>query len=283
MKTLQLLVLMLISSIAFGQQKIAYNKTATGLEYKIYSGGGKIKPQTGDLIKTILVYTTVKDSVIYDSRTSRPENIFELLAPTFKGSLEEGMLLMAIGDSAIFRVPADSIYTKTFKTKRPAYVKKGSKLIFKIKLLGVKSSDANKSPEELAKELEELRIKEPVLLADFIELNNITVPPTASGLYYIEKEAGDGPLLDFGNKVKIKYNCTTLDGKVIDTQLTDGVEIDLGTSKITKGMEEGLRLMKVGTKGTLIIPSDLAFGQRKIGTVMPYTTLIYDIEIIEVR
>ena len=283
MKTLQLLVLMLISSTAFGQQKIIYNKTATGLEYKIYSGGGKIKPKTGDLIKTILVYTTAKDSVIYDSRISRPENIFELLAPTYKGSLEEGMLLMAVGDSAVFRVPADSIYTKTFKTKRPPFVKKGSKLIFKIKLLGIKSSDANRSPEELVKELEELRVKEPQLLADFIELNNITVPPTAIGLYYIEKEAGDGPLLDFGNKVKIKYNCTTLDGKVIDTQLTDGVEIDLGTSKITKGMEEGLRLMKVGTKGTLIIPSDLAFGQRKIGTVMPYTTLIYDIEIIEVR
>lgn len=279
-----LLFLLVISSAALAQKKSAFQKTSTGLEYKIYRNGGTVKPLAGDLIKTVLVYCNHKDSVIFDSRVSRPENVFELLAPTFKGSLEEGMLMMAIGDSAVFRVNADSVYAKTFKIQRPNYVKKGSKLTFRIKLLGVKNKESidKRTPEEIEKENEERRIAEPKLIADFIELNKIVEHPSPSGLYYIERQAGTGPAITMNSKVKIIYNCTTLDGAVIDTQ-TNPVEIDMSLGKITKGMEEGLLKMSMGAKATLIIPSTLAFGKRKISTVMPYTTLIYDLEVLELN
>jgi FKBP-type peptidyl-prolyl cis-trans isomerase len=257
-----LLLVCILSSAALAQQKVAFQKTPTGLEYRIYHNGGKTKPVAGDLIKTIVVYCNHKDSVIYDSRISRPENIFELLAPTFKGSLEEGMLMMAIGDSAIFRVNADSIYAKTFKTPRPKYVKKGSKLTFE-------------------KDNEARRVAEPQLILDFVKLNGISQQPSASGLYYIQREAGSGPQVTNTSKVKIVYHCTTLDGAVVDTQ-SKPIEIDMSLGKITKGMQEGLLNMSMGTKATLIIPSELAFGKRKISTVQPYTTLIYDLEVIEV-
>ncbi len=276
--------LILLSSATFAQKKAAFIKTATGLEYKIYHNGGKVKPVAGDLIKTILVYTNHKDSVIYDSRINRPENVFELLAPTFKGSLEEGMLLMAIGDSAVFRVNADSVYAKTFKMPRPAFIKKGSKLNFRIKLLGIKTKESidNRTPEQIEKENEARKLAEPKLISDFIELNGITNQADELGLYYIERQAGSGPLVSKQSKVKIIYNCTTLDGTVIDTQ-SQPIEIDMSAGKITKGMEEGLLKMSMGAKATLIIPSELAFGKRKISTILPYTTLIYDIEVIEVN
>lgn len=285
MKINNLLVfLLLFSSIVYAQKKDAFQKTSTGLEYRIYRKGGKIKPQTGDIIKTILVYTNHKDSVLYDSRISRPDNVFELLAPTFKGSLEEGMLMMAIGDSAIFRVNADSVFTKTFKKERPSYVKKGSKLTFRIKLLGVKPKEAidSRTPEEIEKDNESRRLAEPQLIADFIQLNNIETTPTETGLYYIERQAGSGQGITKTSKVKIIYNCTTLDGKIVDSQ-SKPIEIDMSQGKITKGMEEGLLKMSMGAKATLIIPSELAFGKRKISTVLPYTTLIYDLEVIEVN
>lgn len=278
-----LLLAFLSGNAAFAQQKVAFQKTATGLEYRIYRNGGKTKPVAGDLIKTILVYTNHKDSVLYDSRISRPENVFELLAPTFKGSLEEGMLMMAIGDSAIFRVSADSIYAKTFKTPRPKYVKKGSKLTFRIKLLGIKTKESldQRTPEQIEKDNEVRRLAEPQLIKDFVKLNGITEQPTESGLYFIERQAGSGPAVTKTCKVKIVYHCTTLDGAVIDTQ-SNPIEIDMSLGKITKGMEEGLLKMSMGSKATLIIPSALAFGKRKISTVQPYTTLIYDMEVIEV-
>ena len=69
---------------------------------------------------------------------------------------------------------------------------------------------------------------------------------------------------------------------MIDTQ-SQPIEIDMSAGKITKGMEEGLLKMSMGAKATLIIPSELAFGKRKISTILPYTTLIYDIEVIEVN
>jgi len=279
-----LIFLVLLSNTVFAQQKNGFLKTASGLEYKIYRNGGKVKPVAGDLINTIVVYTNQKDSVLFDSRISRPENVFELLASTFKGSLEEGMMLMAIGDSAIFKVNADSVYAKTFKTPRPKYVKKGSKLTFSIKLLGVKTKESieTRTPEEIEKDNEAHRLAEPQLIQDFIDLNKIVEQPTESGLYYIERQAGSGPGITKESKIKIVYNCTTLDGTVIDTQ-TKPIELDLSIGKITKGMEEGLLKMTMGSKATLIIPSNLAFGKRKISTIQPYTALIYDIEVIEVN
>ncbi len=285
MKTKNILLILLLTGLAsFAQKKNDFQKTATGLEYKIYKNGGKVKPVAGDLIKTILVYTNHKDSVIFDSRKAKTENVFELLAPTFKGGLEEGMLMMAIGDSAIFKVNADSVYAKTFKIARPAYVKKGSKLTFRIKLLGIKTKESidHRTPEEIEKDNEARKLAEPKLIQDFISLNKIETEATASGLYYIERQVGSGPAITKENKVKIIYNCTTLDGAVIDTQ-TNPIEIDMAAGKITKGMEEGLLKMSMGAKATLIIPSNLAFGKRKISTVLPYTTLIYDLEVIEVN
>lgn len=279
-----LLLFCILSSAVHAQQKAAFQKTATGLEYRIYRNGGKVKPVAGDLIKTILVYTNHKDSIIFDSRNSKTDNVFELLAPTFKGGLEEGMLMMAIGDSAIFKVNADSVFAKTFKVPRPKYVKKGSKLTFRIKLLGIKTKESidNRKPEEIEKENEARRLAEPKLIQDFITLNHIESVPSESGLYYIERQAGNGPGITKESKVKIIYNCTTLDGSVIDAQ-TAPLEIDMAAGKITKGMEEGLLKMSLGAKATLIIPSNLAFGKRKISTVLPYTTLIYDLEVIEVN
>ncbi len=279
-----LLLTLFLSSAAFGQKKVAFEKTATGLEYKIFSNGGKIKPAAGDLIKTILVYTNHKDSVIFDSRVSRPDNVFELLAPTFKGSLEEGMLMMAVGDSAIFRVSADSIYAKTFKTAMPRYIKKGTKMNFRIKLLGIKPKESieTRTPEEIERDNEARRVAEPQRIKEFISLNQIQVLPDTSGLYYIEREAGTGNPITQASKVKITYTCTTLDGALIDKQ-DKPIEIDMSQGKITKGMQEGLLKMVAGTKATLIIPSELAFGRRKIAMVQPYTTLIYDIEVVEVK
>jgi FKBP-type peptidyl-prolyl cis-trans isomerase len=284
MRLKSLLLLTLLGSAAFAQKKAAFQKTESGLEYKLFSKGGKIKPVAGDLIKTVLVYTNHRDSVIYDSRISRPENVMELLAPTFKGGLEEGMLMMAVGDSAIFRVSADSIYTKTFKAAMPRYVKKGTKMTFRIKLLGVKPKELieTRTPEEIERDNEARRLAEPDRIKEFVNLNGIAIAPEESGLYYLEREAGKGLAVSTSSKVKVTYHCTTLDGVTIDKQ-SNPIEIDMSQGKITKGMEEGLLKMSMGTKATLIIPSALAFGKRKIASVQPYTTLIYDIEVVEVR
>lgn len=166
----------------------------------------------------------------------------------------------------------------------PPYLKKGSKLIFKVKLQAVQPKETidHRTPEEIQKDNEKRKETEPKLIEEFITLNNITAAPTPSGLYYIEREVGKGNAVTSKSIVKIIYSCTTLDGTAIDTQ-SNPIEIDMSLGKITKGMEEGLLLMSEGTKATLIIPSVLAFGSRKINKIQPYTTLIYDLEVVEVK
>ncbi len=271
---------------ARAQKQGEFSKTETGLQYKLYKNGGTIKPKIGDLVNTILVYTNDKDSVIFDSRNVNPVNVFELSPPTFKGGPEEAISMMAKGDSAVFLFSADSVFTKTFNVALPDNFKKGDKMKFLIKLLDIKSGEEksnylNQLKADAAKELEIKKNSEQPAINEFLSLNKLNITPLPSGLYYIEKEQGKGSQVKTGEKVKILYHCTLLNGTTVDTQLNEPVEFTTGQKKVIPGLEEGVLLMKRGTKATLIIPSKLAFGEKQIANITPYSTLIYDLEIKE--
>jgi len=109
---------------------------------------------------------------------------------------------------------------------------------------------------------------------------------TASGLEYIEIEAGTGEQAVAGKTVRVHYTGKFPDGKVFDSSYSRGepIEFELGAGRVIKGWDEGIALLKVGGKAQLVIPPELAYGARGAGGVIPpNATLVFDVELVEVK
>jgi FKBP-type peptidyl-prolyl cis-trans isomerase len=109
---------------------------------------------------------------------------------------------------------------------------------------------------------------------------------TTSGLEYIEVEAGTGLQAEAGKTVSVHYTGKLQDGKVFDSSHTRGepISFKLGLGQVIKGWDEGIALMKVGGEAQLIIPPELGYGGRGAGGVIPpNATLLFDVQLVDVR
>jgi FKBP-type peptidyl-prolyl cis-trans isomerase len=109
---------------------------------------------------------------------------------------------------------------------------------------------------------------------------------TDSGLQYIETEAGSGKAPKRGQQVSVHYIGRLENGKEFDNSVKRGqpIEFMLGTGQVISGWDEGIGLMKVGGKATLIIPPNLGYGNQGAGGVIPpNATLIFDVELVDVN
>lgn len=108
------------------------------------------------------------------------------------------------------------------------------------------------------------------------------IQSTASGLQYKVLTAGTGLKPAETDKVKVHYHGTLIDGTVFDSSVERGEPATFGVTQVIKGWVEALQLMPVGSKWTLYIPSDLAYGPQGPPSIGPNQTLIFDVELIEI-
>ncbi len=113
--------------------------------------------------------------------------------------------------------------------------------------------------------------------------NKVDAKRTESGIYYTVEREGDGNNPSPDGAVKVHYRGTLLDGTQFDSSYDRGEPIEFSLTEVIKGWTEGIPLFKEGGKGTLYIPSGLAYGPtpRPGGKIKPNDPLIFEVEVLE--
>lgn len=107
-----------------------------------------------------------------------------------------------------------------------------------------------------------------------------------SGLKYVDLETGSGPAAVSGRSVTVHYTGTFPNGKKFDSSVDRGepFTFKLGAGHVIKGWDEGVAGMRTGGKRKLFIPSELAYGKRGAGDVIPPgADLCFEVELLEVN
>jgi len=120
---------------------------------------------------------------------------------------------------------------------------------------------------------------------EFLEQNkkNKDVVVTKSGLQYTVLKQGTGPKAVLSDKVSVNYKGTLVDGKEFDNSYTRGEPVEFPLGGVIPGWTEALQLMNVGSQYKLFIPSELAYGDRRMGPkIPPNSTLIFEVELLKI-
>lgn len=292
----------LFAVIALGATLLAscgdgFKTTKDGLRYKFLETNKDAQQvQTGDVLVGTCVLK-LGDSIL--GRVDNPDRILMAGTSAFPGDLPEGLLMMHIGDKAIFEVEADSVANYGFRF--PPYYKPGTgmKLIYEINLTDIISQ------EEIAQEqanymenMQQAQAAEKEALAKYVADKKIKATPDEDGLYIIVNKKGNGPKVEIGRQVAINYTGRLIDGKVFDTSIEsvakengifdanrpyEPLSYRVGEQSLIRGWEKGVINQPAGSKLTLIIPSALGYGPQDLGRIPANSSLIFDLEIVSVK
>lgn len=169
----------------------------------------------------------------------------------------------------------------------PEYVKKAIIDVYNNKPLTIQEEQANmciqtKLQEFMANKIKAVKDSGNQFLAENKKQPGVVTLP--DGMQYEIIAKGTGPIPTAKDTVKANYIGTLIDGKEFDNSYKRGEPLTIPVSGVIRGWTEALQLMPVGSKWKLYIPSDLAYGDRGAGGVIPGgATLIFTIELLSIE
>lgn len=269
-----------------GAKKV--QKTINGFEVTL------LHDEAGDLAKEgdyayFRYEVKSKDSTLFSSSAQTPMIKFKLPKvekqdPKNAQPLLEALFLMSKGDSAV----VDQMLTEEMKTQID--LSGVDKLSFYISLLDIKSeadynADMEASQKAAAENAKMITDKVSTILNDYKSgALTSSVKTTSSGLKYIIHEEGNGSLPETGKPVSVNYYGTLMDGNRFDDSWSRGqaFQFILGQGQVIKGWDEGVALMKKGSKASLFIPAELGYGAEGSPPAIPANSeLMFYIEVVD--
>ena len=255
-----------------------FKKDKTGFYYQFH---GDIhdtddQPVMGDLVG-VLMSMRAGDSVLIPMMPNQM-----LMDSVYEGDLFAALRMMHVGDSATFIFDGKKFF-ENMMAPGQEYEFGEDPLYFDIKLLGLmKKEEVQKAQAEYEAQLNERHELEIGEIEEYLQ-KNPGMKKMETGVYLKTIKTGNGEKVEPLQTVKVHYTGRFVDGNVFDSSVERGTpfEFTVGAGQVIPGWDATVSNMKVGDKVTVLIPSDLAYGEGRQG-IPPYTPLVFDIELLEV-
>ncbi len=264
-----------------------YTQNDLKYQYHDISDSGAT-PAIGDYLTVYMKYSTVNDSVFYNSKNSTYDGkeLIVLGKPSIEGGIEEGFAQLMKGDSVTFYISIDKFFNHYLKKDIPSFLQKDKEMKITMRLLDIESPKSyNKRIllEQMEAEAREFDVMEQIL--NKWKLTSDTIYDNNS-IFMIYEDTSCLSKIVYGDLVKVKYKGYFPDGKVFydNTESGDYDEFKVGVKGQTiEGMKIALTHMCKGQKSKILVPSHLGFGESVIeqGLVPKYTPVIFEIEVLE--
>lgn len=279
-----------------------FKKGEGDMQYIIHTDKEGTNIKEGDFIAFNMVQKTEEDSTINNTYDyDRPMFVAEQKS-MFKGDLFAALGMLSEGDSATFKINADSLQAK-MNMQKPANTK-GKYIVFTFKIdkvipkSGLTDSVFNGKIEAFFKaEGEKAKGAEAGKIANYVSSKKLTPVKTASGLQYVVETKGSDVKPAIGDTVELNYTGRFLTGKIFQTSDAavakkenvynpmapyQPMKVVAGMKQTVPGFDEALMLFGNGTKVSVILPSALAYGEHGSPAIPPYTPLVFDLDIIKI-
>ena len=279
------LIVILITSCNEKSNYPGYTKHKEGFYYKLIKiGDDGAKCAYNDFVTANIVYTTMKDSIIFRGRRK-----FQISNPDFTGSVDKCITLMGKDDSASFIISADNFFRKTLSSDLPSYLKLTDKMKVDLSILEIQTpGEYAHEKEAFLKWVDDFGEYEKTIIKQYLQESKLKSRPLANGMYYFPLKKGNAKTVNIGDTVVVHYEGRFLNGKFFDStrQRNEPFQFVYGQQwQVIKGMEDAIGLMHEGEKALFIMPSDVAFGENgsSTGIIPPFTSLIYEVELVSVN
>ena len=293
-------MLLAVAAIGLASCNSGQKKGEGGLLYQIHEDKDGAVIKEGDFLSVNLIAKTDADSVLFNSYdTGKPISTL-MPKPQFKGDVYAGINLLSEGDSATIKVNADSAFKAS--PKPPGF--KGKYIVYEVKVVKVIAKGKLTEPvfkgrvdEYFKGEAAKMKSVEPGKITKYIADNNMKATKTASGLSYQITKEGSGPKIAKGDTAVVNYTGKLVNGKVFDTSIKEvaqknktfdamrpyqPIRIPVGAGAVIPGWDEGLQLLNKGAKATMVIPSNLAYGEQGLGPVPPFAPIVFEVELVDI-
>ena len=268
-----------------------YQKTPSGLSYKIKKGGSNEKLKQGQFVKFNIEYKVPpKDSTLTSSYGHVPAYLVIDTARPSKHSFLEIITQCSVGDKIEFVMNVDTL-KKLGMIEYNNIFHAGDMIKGRVEILKT-FPDQVAASADLEKEQEIEKQRELKDIQAYTSKKGIKTQATASGVLVEVQNAGDAQKADLGKQAKMMYKGSFIDGKVFDSNMdpkgpnNQPMTVIIGATgpgSVIKGLDEGLRLFGKGGKGRIFIPAMLAYGQNGNPPVIPaYSNIVFDVEILDV-
>jgi FKBP-type peptidyl-prolyl cis-trans isomerase FkpA len=287
MNTLRLiLVFAFAGAFITACNKTTYRKTKGGMPYQVYRGDDTTAIKPGNYIKVSFT-RKIKDSVYFSTAGTLPVYI-QVPAEPQPYDISELWTSLRVGDSVVANQVIDT-FMKRNPGQIPPQFKKGDKITYYLKILGVFENDSL-ARADYEKNNNAWLQKEITTIEQFLASKNIQAQKTPSGAFVQIINPGTGNLIDSGKYVTVNYTGTSWSGKKFDSNIDSSfghvgpMPFIVGTGGMIKGFDEAAKFLRKGAKARIYIPSVLGYaGQPGSPNIKPYENLIFDVEVLDVQ